>query len=394
MSKFILALRIENPSKYHNLERAEYDALFQKLITAEFEKSASSLLDKYDIYETNHNPLKGLHYAIFTLQDDSLKLDKTEFINTLIGSFQDEIKLSLHTILGIRIGSALKYDLNIFSFIANIEEKEKLETYIEKSFINFPQRVSPTLQINRRDFLEILSKGKINTFFQPIISMESMKTVGFEALSRGPMNSKLNNALSLFKAAANLGLNHELELICIKKALKYLEKLPQQYWLSVNVGPGVLVSADFKKIAKDPKFKKNSKRIIFEITEHLPILNIPDIADTIDELIANGYSFALDDAGCGFIDSEIIGKLKPKIIKICTNVINTILGKSDSTEIIEDILKDLKKMGCQVLVEGIENEEIAKLLEGSGIAFAQGFFFNKPRHVSEYEWFAGETIIE
>ena len=67
---------------------------------------------------------------------------------------------------------------------------------------------------------EILIHEELGTVFQPIVDMGERKTMGFEALSRGPADSPFASPLDLFSTAEEGNLSFELDRLCRRKALR------------------------------------------------------------------------------------------------------------------------------------------------------------------------------
>src|ERR1700749_1177186 len=79
--------------------------------------------------------------------------------------------------------------------------------------------------------------------YQPILDTRSGKAVGVEALARVPGEPSTPDLW--VEGAHRVGLGTELEMLAVRKALACLPKLPEAWWLTVNVGPETIVSGAF-----------------------------------------------------------------------------------------------------------------------------------------------------
>ena len=69
---------------------------------------------------------------------------------------------------------------------------------------------------------QILAKRSIRTVFQPIVSLETGRVLGYEALSRGPAGTTYEQPALLFEAARQTGHLWELDSLCRLQALECL----------------------------------------------------------------------------------------------------------------------------------------------------------------------------
>lgn len=118
--------------------------------------------------------------------------------------------------------------------IMNLEYKH-LNNYMLKnaiSMLEYPE-IFKDESIGER-FMEILDKDEIYTVFQPIISLKDGFILGFEALSRGPKNSALENPGMLFDVARVYGKLWELEFQCRIKALESASKNDNDFTIFIN----------------------------------------------------------------------------------------------------------------------------------------------------------------
>jgi DNA-binding response OmpR family regulator len=100
---------------------------------------------------------------------------------------------------------------------------------------------------DRRDIAAMQSRLKhaltaleFHPVFQPIVDLESLAIVGYEALTR--FTDGIRPDLR-FTEAASVGLGHDYELAAIEAALTAASHLPEEAFLSLNMSPGLCSTA-------------------------------------------------------------------------------------------------------------------------------------------------------
>lgn len=79
--------------------------------------------------------------------------------------------------------------------------------------------------IRKEELMRILQKGDITTVFQPIVSLRNGTVYGYEALTRGPIDSVLHLPDDMFESAEKYEKIWELELLCRSMALETFSHL-------------------------------------------------------------------------------------------------------------------------------------------------------------------------
>jgi len=225
---------------------------------------------------------------------------------------------------------------------------------------------------------DILAQGGLRTLLQPIVRFPDGATIGYEALSRGPVGSPVEFADKLFATAASMGRAIELEKACAWQALDWLNrargenKIPAQHWLTVNLSGRSLADDRLRQALARPD-------VVVEITEHLPLDDARDLLPLIDELRGKGAQLALDDTGCGFADWQTAETLRPDFVKLCITIIRSVgRGSEEVLDDLGEVIARLQEARIKVLAEGVENEREAGLLAQFPIDYAQGWLYGKP----------------
>ncbi len=228
---------------------------------------------------------------------------------------------------------------------------------------------------------EILINEDIKTVFQPIVELRSEKTLGYEALSRGPKGDVLQSPLNLFEAAIELDLVFELDRVCRQRALASSRDLPEAAKLFVNVMPPTLFDPDFQGaslIQFLDELNISPKQVVFELTEKLAIENYGLFADAIRNFTQMGFAIAVDDIGAGHSGLEKIAHLHPRYLKFDIDLIRGIDTSFVRREIVSALKSLADKMDSEIIAEGIERQEEFDTLLELGIELGQGYLLGRP----------------
>ncbi len=227
----------------------------------------------------------------------------------------------------------------------------------------------------------ILANRLLFPVFQPIVSLNQKKIIGYEALIRGPENTSLHKPLDLFAAAESLNLQTRLEYICRKVSIKRFAELGLPGKLFLNVSPSVLLEPEFKK-GETLKFlaevNLEPDSIIIELTEHKPTEDYQALREALIHYRAMGFEIALDDLGTGYSGLRLWSELRPEYVKIDKHFIKGLHDDNVKFSFVRSIHNMAEAMNCRVIAEGIETVEDFRVAEAIGISHAQGYYFARP----------------
>lgn len=215
--------------------------------------------------------------------------------------------------------------------------------------------------------------------FQPIVLLKDGSVTGLEALARFA-GLPQRSPDKWFAEAHDVGMGAELELLAVRRALDACAELPELYSVNVNVSPSTLITENVLNALHgfDPK------RIVVEITEHVPIQNYETIVNALVPLRAKGVRIAIDDAGAGYSSLRHVLSLRPDIIKFDTSLTRDIHLDPTRSAMIEALSGFAQRTGTKIVAEGVESEEEVAVLRKIGIEKAQGYYFGKPQALSEF----------
>ena len=156
---------------------------------------------------------------------------------------------------------------------------------------------------------QALEKGDFYPVFQPIVDLAGGELVGYEALTRFAGEMAPDAA---FRAAAGAGIQRELELATLRRALRQGASLLQPgQFLSVNVSPEVLVApgGELGRL-----LERRRHDVVVEITEHSEVADYDELRTAVGRF-GPRVRLAVDDAGAGYSSLRHILELRPSFVK-------------------------------------------------------------------------------
>lgn len=233
----------------------------------------------------------------------------------------------------------------------------------------------------RYELQKIIVEHNLSTVFQPIVNLKTLDILGYEALTRGPENSKFYNPLILFLLATKCGLSFELDSLCRKIALQSARHLETDKKIFINTLSMTIHDPEFRGVyLKDllDDLKLKPENVVFEVSEKLAIDNYALFREAMKDYSDLGIVHAGDDMGTGYSGLERIMELNPGFLKIDISFSRLIHKSYIKQEIVKAIVNLAKNINSQLIAEGIETKEEYEMLLDIGVEYGQGYLFAKP----------------
>jgi EAL domain-containing protein (putative c-di-GMP-specific phosphodiesterase class I) len=149
--------------------------------------------------------------------------------------------------------------------------------------------------------------------------------------------------------------------------------------IHVNIGAARLGNADFEEHVKRTlqRHRIAPERLVIEITETVPIVDLADAAAQIDRLSATGVRVALDDFGAGYNSLAYLHTLPVHIVKLDRSLA---VGGDPVRDLVlyRSVIGLCTELGFAVIAEGIESTAQLDIIRAAGCQLAQGHFFGRP----------------
>ena len=222
----------------------------------------------------------------------------------------------------------------------------------------------------RRSIGQVLGTSAFQVVYQPIVELASGEVVGYEALTRFDSGEPPD---SMFVHARLVGLDVELELATLERAVAGARALPPGRWLDLNVSPRLVMDSG----ALQTVLSATDRPIVLEITEHEAIEDYAAVRDAIRGL-GGDVRLAVDDAGSGIANFGHLVELGADFVKLDVSLVrrvNTSLGRQAAVVAMRHFARTA---GFRLVAEGVESPDEARTLTELGVEYAQGYWFGRP----------------
>ena len=221
--------------------------------------------------------------------------------------------------------------------------------------------------------------------YQPQYLTESKKLRGFETLIRckKPDGSIISPA-HFIPAAEKTNLINQIDDYVLRRAMTefkpVLEASKGNFIVSINVSAKNIATENFaqkiKQMIDETQFPAENLEI--EITEYSFAESMENTIDNILTLRTLGVQIALDDFGTGYTSIAQLMKLPVNLLKIDKTLIDNIETDPVMCDMVDSVIYMGHIMNCEVISEGVENENQLEILKDHKCDFIQGFVWGKP----------------
>ena len=133
------------------------------------------------------------------------------------------------------------------------------------------------------------------------------------------------------------------------------------------------------------KFKVPHEYIELELTESAFFDDKAVLLTTVRKLKDFGFKVSMDDFGAGYSSLNSLKELPLDIIKLDAEFFRSVDDIERSNLIVGQTISLAKKLGMEIVAEGIETREQVDFLAKQDCDLIQGFYFSKPLPVAEFE---------
>jgi diguanylate cyclase (GGDEF)-like protein len=236
------------------------------------------------------------------------------------------------------------------------------------------------------DLRSALGRNELAAYYQPIVSLDRMQVIGFEALMRWfhPVRGVIGPDVFI-PLAEKCGIIGPLSWWMMLEACRQAREWQQRHSGFANLSISVNVSS---RLFAEPEFAARTAAILektglspaslhLEITENALLQHESTTIGELTALQSMGVKFHLDDFGTGYSSLSYLNRFNYDTIKIDRSFV----ASSDVTRsrrIVDALISLGGVLGMEVIAEGVETAEQAQKLRDLNCRVAQGFLFSKP----------------
>lgn len=216
--------------------------------------------------------------------------------------------------------------------------------------------------------------------YQPIVRLPDGAAVAVEALSRWTAPNGTQVSPETFVAAAEAaGLGAEFDLLVLDTVCAEITAAGIDLVVHVNIGAARLSDRAFEDAVAEVLSRHGfaPNRLVLEITESVPIVDLAEGAAAIRRLQATGVRVALDDFGAGYNTLTYLHALPVDMIKLDRALTIGIEPGHDAV-LYRSVLVICEQLGLEVIAEGVETSAQADTILSAGCTVAQGYRFGRP----------------
>ena len=244
------------------------------------------------------------------------------------------------------------------------------------------------------DLRDALLRGELQLHYQPQFDDER-RIVGAEALARWvhPARGPISPG-TFIPLAEGSGLmpplgEWVLRTACLQLVQWRRSEETRSLSLAVNVSASQFGQADFvdRVLAIVNESGADPTRLKLELTESTLAHDLEDIIAKMNQLKTRGIRFSLDDFGTGFSSLTYLRRLPLDQLKIDQAFVRDMLESQRGAGVAETMVQLGRRLGLEVIAEGVETEAQRSFLLAIGCRHYQGFLFSPALPDAEFAAF-------
>ena len=232
------------------------------------------------------------------------------------------------------------------------------------------------------DLRHALIQNQLHVVYQPVVSTETARIVGYEALVRWEHPERGAISPSEFiPVAEDCGLIETIGEWVLRTACLEAANWPKNVRVAVNVSPIQFANPALPAIVTNAIAKAgiHASRLELEITEGVFLDGSKSTDSMFKSLKGIGVRLALDDFGTGYSSLGYLKSAPFDKIKIDQSFVRgAAIDGSRNAAIIKAIVNLASSLNMETTAEGVETQDEIELIRELGCSHIQGYVYGKP----------------
>lgn len=239
-----------------------------------------------------------------------------------------------------------------------------------------------------RELQTIMKHHSMNTYFQPILQLQSGETIGYEVLNRPASTNIFPTTETFYDFVGQSNQVFLFECFCRNISLKrFMEKYSEDRQaenalIFINIHPKVLLDSNYhsgETLQLLSELGIVPSQVVFELTEKSAVTDFTLFEKVLSNYREQGYRIAIDDVGSGYNSLKTLIYLKPEFIKLDKSLIQNIDQNLEQQQLVKLITEYAKQSSTEIIAEGIERMEDLVYIREQGVHYGQGYALGKPK---------------
>jgi diguanylate cyclase (GGDEF)-like protein len=252
-------------------------------------------------------------------------------------------------------------------------------TYAEEDDEYSIDRLALAAQLRRG-----IERGELVVHYQPKVPLQGGETLALEALVR--WNHPQLGCIGpdgFIPLAEQTGIIKPLTEKVLEASLEQCGRWRRaglEVTVSVNVSTRSLLDHDLPVIIGTllARLNLHGSALQLEITESRIVADLLRARASLEELRAMGVRIAIDDFGTGYSSLSQLQQLPVDEIKIDRSFVTRMETDRQDAVLVHSIIDLGRNLGLRVTAEGVETENVKRVLAQLGCDYAQGFHVGRP----------------
>jgi diguanylate cyclase (GGDEF)-like protein/PAS domain S-box-containing protein len=237
------------------------------------------------------------------------------------------------------------------------------------------------------DLRRALEHKEFLVYYQPIVSLNSGRVSGFEALIRWqhPQRGWVS-PVDFIPVAEETGAIVPIGWWILEQVCQQLRTWQQhslvdsRLTMNVNLSGKQLSQPDLVREVKQvlQKTGLSPSSLKLEITESVLMNDVDAAVAILQQLKSLGIQLAIDDFGTGYSSLSYLHRLPIDTLKIDRSFVDNVDCDPEKIEMIRTIVLMAWNLGMNVVAEGVETKKQMYQLQALRCDYGQGYFFSRP----------------